>query len=98
MKKAALILFFISVVASSVFGAGRDLDVRGRSLTFKNPPFFITLPSDLQWVHSASVEHPAENSLTRTFLLVKEAKKEIEEMLIVQVADKTNPQAGPMAE
>ena len=38
----------------------------------------------------------AESSLTRTSILIKEKGKRVEEMLIVQIADKTNPQAGPM--
>ena len=34
--------------------------------------------------------------LTRTAIFIREKAKQIEEMLIVQIADKTNPQAGPM--
>lgn len=96
MKRIVLIVPFILLAASSLFGAGRDLDVRGRTLASRTPPFLITLPSDLQPVHSESVEHPAENSQTRTLFLVREAGKQVEEMLVVQIADKTNPQAGPM--
>lgn len=96
MKRVTAILFFVLIAASSASGAGKDLEVHGRMVVSRTPSFSITLPSDLQWVHSASADHPAESSVTRTFLLVREAKKEIEEMLIVQIADRTNPQAGPM--
>ncbi len=96
MKKIALIFLFVLLTASLLFGAGRDLEVRGRTLASKSPPFLITLPSDLQPVHSESVEHPAENSRTRALFLVREAGKQVEEMLVVQIAEKTNPQAGPM--
>jgi hypothetical protein len=41
-----------------------------------------------------SFENQGENSLTRTYLYIKEKDKQIEELLIVQVADRTNPQAG----
>jgi len=96
MKRIALILFFILLTASSVLGAGKDLEVRGKTLTSRKPPFVVTLPSDLQWIHSSSIEHPTESSLTRTDFLIRDQKKQIEEMLIVQIAAKTNPQAGPM--
>ncbi len=96
MKKIVLIVLWVLSIGSPLFGAGGDLDVRGRTLASRTPPFLITLPSDLQPVHSESVEHPAENSQTRTLFFVREAGKQVEEMLVVQIADKTNPQAGPM--
>jgi hypothetical protein len=96
MKRIAPVIFFILVTASSVFGAGKDLEVRGKTLTSKKPPFVVILPSDLQWVHSSSIEHRTENSLTRTDFFIRDQKKQIEEMLIVQIAAKTNPQAGPI--
>jgi hypothetical protein len=48
-------------------------------------------------IHSFSQENPEMSSLTRVYFLVKEKNKQIEEMLILQIADKTNPQAGPMS-
>jgi hypothetical protein len=97
MKKIVPIIIFVVFIAiSSALGSEKDLEVQGRALASKNPPFHVTLPSDLKWVHSASVDHPSENSLTRTFFFIKDKKKEVEEMLVVQIADKTNPQAGPM--
>ena len=96
MKKTAATFLFILLIASPLFGAGKELEVRGRTLSSGTPPFLVTLPSGLQPVHSESVEHPAESSRTRTFFLVREARKQVEEMLVVQIADMTNPQAGPM--
>ena len=96
-KGIVSIIFFVLVSASSVFGAEKNLEVRGKTLTSKNPPFVATLPTDLQWIHSSSIEHRTENSLTRTDFFIRDQKKQIEEMLIVQIAAKTNPQAGPIA-
>jgi hypothetical protein len=47
-------------------------------------------------IYSFSNENPAENSLTRAYFLVRVKGKQVEEMLILQIADKTNPQAGPI--
>jgi hypothetical protein len=54
------------------------------------------LPSEFDLVHSFSHENPEESSLTRVYFLVKTKGKQVEEMFILQIADKTNPQAGPM--
>jgi len=89
-------VFFLFVAASPAFGMGKGLAVKGRTIISQRPSFALTSPSDLHLVHSGSVEHPAESSVTRTFFLIREQKKELEELLIVQVADRTNPQAGPM--
>jgi hypothetical protein len=54
------------------------------------------LPSQFELVHSSSHENPGENSRTRAYFLIKAKGKTVEEMLILQIADKTNPQAGPI--
>jgi hypothetical protein len=74
----------------------KDLEIKGKQLVSQTPPFTFTLPSELGMIHSFSHENPGMNSLTRVYFLVKEKNKQIEEMLILQIADKTNPQAGPM--
>jgi hypothetical protein len=74
----------------------KDLEIKGKQLVSQTPPFSFTLPSELGMIHSFSHENPGMNSLTRVYFLVKEKNKQIEEMLILQIADKTNPQAGPM--
>jgi len=56
----------------------------------------MSLPSEYRLYHSFSHDNPAENSLTRVYFYIKERKKKAEEMFIVQVSDKTNPQAAPM--
>jgi len=60
------------------------------------PPFTCFLPSKFQLVHSTSFENPKESSRTRAYFLVKEQNKRVEEMLIFQIADRTNPQAEAM--
>ena len=74
----------------------KDLELEGRKLISQKPPFTLTLPSDFNLVHSFSHENPGESSLTRVYFLVKSKEKQVEEMLILQIADKTNPQAEPM--
>ena len=74
----------------------RDLEIKGRQLISPKPPFTLTLPSEFRLVHSFSQENPEENSLTRGYFLIKEKSKQVEEMLILQIADRTNPQAEPI--
>jgi uncharacterized protein YkuJ len=76
--------------------AQSDLEVQGKKLVSQKPRFTLTLPAASNLVHSFSHENPGENSLTRVYLLVKTKEKQVEEMLILQIADKTNPQAGPI--
>jgi hypothetical protein len=96
MKKVTLTIAFLLISSSWVLGAAKEFDIHGKKLISKNPPFSFTLPAELQWVHSFSSDHPAENSLTRASFFIREMKKQVEEMLIIQIAEKTNPQAGPM--
>ena len=76
--------------------AAIDLEIKGRKLISQKPPFTLTLPSEFNLVHSFTHENPRESSVTRVYILVKTKEKQVEEMLILQIADKTNPQAGPM--
>ena len=80
MKKVTLIIAFLLISSSWVLGAAKEFDIRGKTLISKKPPFSFTLPAELQWVHSFSSEHPAENSLTRAAFLIREKKKQVEEM------------------
>jgi hypothetical protein len=72
------------------------LDVQGKKLISQSPPFTLALPSEFSLVHSFSQENPEDSSRTRVYFLVKAKEKQVEEMLILQIADKTNPQAGPI--
>lgn len=97
MKRPIFLLIGFILLAGSVFSCARkDLDIQEKRLISGKPPFVLTLPSELHLVHSFSQENPRESSLTRAFFLVKDREKQVEEMLILQIADKTNPQAEPM--
>ena len=77
--------------------AEKDFEIRGKKLISQKPPFTLSLTSDLQLVYFSSQTNAAENSLTRSYYLMKTKERNVEEMLILQIADKTNPQAGPMS-
>jgi hypothetical protein len=99
MKK--IIIFWISIamvliLQSVAIPAPKDLEIQGKKLVSQKPPFTFILPSELRSIHSFSQEHPDENSITRAYFFIKEKNRYVEEMLIVQIADKINPQAGPM--
>jgi hypothetical protein len=98
MKRIAVLLISFVLCMPAIGNAvGKDLEIRGKKLTSQKPPFTLSLPSEFQRVQSSSVENPQENSLTRVYLFIKEKDKQVEEMLIVQIADKTNPDAEPMS-
>ena len=97
MKKffsALLGLLLIAWVATCA--PKNDLEIEGKKLISKKPPFTLVLPSEFRLTHSFSQENPKESSLTRVYFFVKEKDKQVEEMLILQIADKTNPQAEPI--
>ena len=97
MKKIVLPLVVAVLFSWTIAIAGaKDLEIQKKKLISQKPPFTIILPSEFQLIHSSSSENPKENSLTRVYFLIKEKNKQVEEMLIFQIADKTNPQAGPM--
>jgi len=98
-RKTAKIFTISTILVLSAWTTAviaKDLELKGKQLISRRPPFILTLPSEFQLVHSASAENPSESSLTRSYFLVKEKNKRVEEMLIIQIADKTNPQAAPM--
>jgi hypothetical protein len=70
------------------------VEIREGQLISQKPPFSCPLPSEFRLVHS--FENPGENSNTRAYIYIKEKDKQIEEMLIVQIADRTNPESGPI--
>ena len=97
MKKIVFILLgTILIFCSQAFGAEKLLEIKGNRLISYKPPLQLVLPSELRLVHSLSTDHPRESSRTRAYLLVKEQKKQVENLLILQIAEKTNPQAEPM--
>lgn len=76
--------------------AAKDLEVLGKRLVSQRPPFEMNLPAGFRLIHSFVQDNPKESSQTRVFLLVKARDKEAEEMLVLQISDRTNPQAGPI--
>jgi len=97
MRKIFFVLLGLVLITWNTAGAAqKDLEVQGKKLTSQKPPFTLTLPLEFNLIHSFSQENPGESSLTRIYFLVKPKGKQVEEMLILQIADKTNPQAGPM--
>jgi hypothetical protein len=98
MKKIIIVMFCIILATGAITRAApKDIEFQGKKLISPKPPFTITLPAEFNLVHSFSHENPGEGSLTRIYFLVKPNGKKVEEMLILQIADKTNPQAGPMS-
>ena len=94
MISIVLTLWFAGTL---VLAGEKDLEIQGKKVISLKPPFTLLLPSELQLIHSSSFESPKENSLTRVYLLIKEKNKQVEEILIFQIGDKTNPQAGPIS-
>ena len=94
-----IIISFLTVIVltwTTVPAAVKDVEVKGEQLISQKPPFTLTLPSEFRLIHSFSHENPGENSLTRVYVLIKEENKQVEEMLILQIGDRTNPQAEPI--
>lgn len=97
MKRMIISFSMILVLAwATVPAAARDVEIKGKQLISQKPPFTFNLPSEFRLVHSFSQEYPEENSLTRGYFLIREKNKKVEEMLILQIADRTNPQAEPI--
>jgi hypothetical protein len=97
MKRILVILLAaMFMYCSKTFDAEKLLDIKGNRLNSYKPAFQLVLPSELRLVHSLSTDYPRESSRTRAYLLIKEQKEQVEDLLILQIAEKTNPQAEPM--
>jgi hypothetical protein len=98
MKKLIIVWMLLMWVAlASAAAAEKEVEVRGRELLVHSPPFTMRLPAELRWVHSSSADYPKESSRTRVHFFVREKNKQVEELLIIQVAERTNPQAEPIS-
>jgi hypothetical protein len=97
MKKFIILLAALVLIACSRETTEKELEIQGIHLISRKPPFTLSLPSEFELVDFSSLDYPGENSRTRTYVCVKKNKIQAEEILIVQVADKTNPQAEPMS-
>jgi len=96
MRKILILLMGLLFLSCGPTTKEKDLEIDGKQLISRKPPFTLTLPTELQLAHFSTVEYPNESSLTRSYFFIKEKEKQIEEMLIIQIADKTNPQAEAM--
>lgn len=97
MKRIVIALFCLILAVGAIANAAqKDLEIQGEKIVSQKPPFTLTLPSEFNLVHSFTHENPRESSVTRVYFLVRTKGKQVEEMLILQIADKINPQAGPM--
>lgn len=97
MRKIFFTLLALVLITWAPTGAAeKDLEVQGKKMISRKPPFILNLPTEFRPIHSFSNENPRENSLTRVYFFIKERDKQVEEMIILQIADKTNPQALPM--
>jgi len=97
MKRILFVLIGATLIFySQVFSAEKLIDFKGDRLISYKPSLQLVLPLELRLVHSLSSDHPRESSRTRAYLLIKEQKKQMEDLFILQIAEKTNPQAEPM--
>jgi hypothetical protein len=88
------LLFLVSTLATRV--AAKDVELQGKTLISQQPPFTMSLPSEFRLVHSFTQDNPGASSQTRGYLLIRTKGKEAEEMFILQISDRTNPQAEPI--
>jgi hypothetical protein len=87
-----IIILFLGTFLSGCAGVG--VEIKEGQLISQKPPFRLPLASEFRLVDS--FEHPGENSNTRAYIYIKDRDRQIEEMFILQIADRTNPQAGPI--
>ena len=89
-------LVLLVLTACSRATPEKFLEIQGKSLISRKPPFTLVSPSPFEFINFSSVDHPNENSLTRTYLWITRKENQAEEILVVQIADRTNPQAEPI--
>jgi uncharacterized protein YkuJ len=87
-----IILLFLGTFLSGCAGVG--VEMKGGQLISQKPPFRLPLASEFRLVDSFA--NPGENSNTRAHIYIKEKDRQVEEMFILQIASRTNPQAGPI--
>lgn len=89
--------YLILIVFLGILLAGCSasiVEVKKDQLISSKPSFSLFLPAEFKLMNS--FETPGESSTTRAYIYIKEKDKQVEEMLILQIATRTNPQAGPM--
>lgn len=93
MKKVLVLLTVFVAMSFPAMAAEKDLEIQGKRLFSRMPPFTLNLPADLRLVHSSVAEYPKENSRTRTYFFISEKAQQVEQMVVVQIADRTNPES-----
>ena len=93
MKKVLVLLTVFVAMSFPAMAAEKDLEIQGKRLFSRMPPFTLNLPADLRPVHSSVAEYPKENSRTRTYFFISEKAQQVEQMVVVQIADRTNPES-----
>ncbi len=96
MNRKMIICFIITLflgIFSTAF-AGVGVGIKEGQLISQKPPFRLPLASEFRLVDS--FENPGENSNTRAYIYIREKDRRVEEMFILQIADRTNPEAGPI--
>ena len=97
MRKSLKIwVALLLILGMTSVATAKDLEIKGKQLISHKPPFTLLMPSEYRLIHSFSHDNPTENSLTRVYFYIREKEKKAEEMFIIQISDKTNPQALPM--
>jgi hypothetical protein len=96
MKQKMITHFIIFLFAGTFLSgcASVGVGIKEGQLISQKPPFRLPLASEFRLVDS--FENPGENSNTRAYIYIKEKDRQVEEMFILQIADRTNPQAGPI--
>ena len=92
MNTHFIIILFLGTFLSGCAGVG--VSIKEGQLISQKPPFRLPLASEFRLVDS--FENPGENSNTRAYIYIREKDGQVEEMFILQIADRTNPQAGPI--
>ena len=86
-----LILFlgiFLSGCSASIVQVQKD------RLVSSKPPFNLILPVEFKLMNS--FENQGDSSVTRAYIYIREKDKRVEEMLILQIAGRTDPKAESM--
>lgn len=96
MNRKIVICFIFILFLGILLGgcASVGVEIKEGQLISQKPPFSYALPSEFRLAHS--FETPGENSNTRAYIYIKGKDKQIEEMLILQIADRTHPEVGPI--
>ena len=94
-RKTISYLIFTLFLGIFLSGCSASMvEVKKDQLVSSNPSFSLILPAEFKLMNS--FENPGESSVTRAYIYIKEKGKQVEEMLILQIAAQTNPAAGPM--